>query len=172
MKTALLLGTNHPIQRGEKQKDSFKSYLVKLCFTYKVKAIAEEIDDKDRYVAEDLCDVHNIKYKIIEPTLSERLGLRIENINDVIREVMERYEISEWPDKPSADSLSPEAYKEYDTRTQTIFRKRESEWLRRINKLDIWPVLIICGADHYESFYKLLVASGINVVNKENKWGL
>ena len=102
MKQALLLGTEHPIQKGNKEKDSFKSYLKELCIAHKVKAIAEEIDDQGKYIAENLSSDLNIKYKIIEPTPSERLSLGIKNINDVMLEVMERYEISKWPDKHSA----------------------------------------------------------------------
>ena len=172
MKKVLLLGTEHPIQRGKKKKDIFKFYLKELCITHEVKAIAEEIDDNDRYIAENLSSDLNIKYKIIEPTRGERSDLGIEDRNDVICELMERNKITKWPDKSSADKQSLEIHKECDVRMQIAYRQREFEWLKRINELDTWPVLIICGAEHYEFFDDLLVSSGIVVVKEESKWGL
>jgi len=38
MKSVVLLGTNHSIQRGEIQKNSFKSYIKQLCTKHNIKA--------------------------------------------------------------------------------------------------------------------------------------
>jgi hypothetical protein len=48
-------------------------------------------------------------------------------------------------------------------RTQQTYRQREAEWFRRITDKNIWPVLVICGAEHYAPFIDLLKHSGIDV---------
>jgi len=45
MKVVVVLGTNHAIQRGEKRKDDFNSFLNSLCVKHNIKVIAEEIND-------------------------------------------------------------------------------------------------------------------------------
>lgn len=166
MKKVILIGTSHTIQRGDGQKNSFYSYVEQLCRTHKVKAIAEEIDI-EQSVAKNVSSSLGIRHKIIEPTPNELEGLGIEQVHKIEYQLMSLYDIDEWPENPEA-----EVNRELASRIQDTYRKRELEWLKRINELDIWPVLIICGASHYEPFYKLLVSSGIDVVKEESKWGL
>ena len=40
---------------------------------------------------------------------------------------------------------------------------RERFWLQKLLKLDVWPVLFICGANHTKTFPKLLRANKITV---------
>lgn len=171
MNRAILLGTSHTIQRGDDQKDSFNFYLKKLCRIHEVKAIAEEIDNKHKSVAADMANVLKITHKIIEPTPDELEELGIEEVHFMEYQLMSLHEIDDWPAEPST-GLPADVYKEWTDRIQYTYRLRESEWLRRINKLNTWPVLIICGADHYQPFYELLVEAGIDVVKEEDKWGL
>lgn len=49
-------------------------------------------------------------------------------------------------------------------------RLREGEWLRRINDLNIWPLLFICGANHLRSFRRGAEAEGIAVNVLESEW--
>ena len=165
MKKAILLGTSHPIQRGKLKKDSFYSHLHELCKTYNIKAIAEEIDDECTYIAEDVSTRLNIKYQIIEPNEEERIELGIED-----RAIID-YEF-EFKYKVDIDKLPPKVHEEHDKRTQDVYRKRESEWLKRVLKLDTWPVLIICGADHYQPFFELLSKEGIETVKESSKWDI
>jgi len=172
MKKAVLLGTSHPIQRGENQKDDFRLHIEELCNTHGINAVAEEIDNKCISVAADITVDFGIAHKIIEPTPEERKELGIEEVHRIIYELINRHNIDKWPDEPSVANLPDNVYEEYTERTQTTYRQRESEWLRRINVLDAWPVLIICGADHYQPFYELLSEEGIDVVKESCEWGI
>ena len=167
MKKAVLLGTSHPIQSGNDQKASFQPYIEQLCDIHNVNAIAEEIDDQYRSIAAVVSDKLNIMYKIIEPTSAEREKLGIEKEHQILYQLTQLNEIENWPDE-----ASPDVYEEYTDRVQITHRKRESEWLKRIDELNTWPVLIICGADHYQHFYHLLSSSGIDVIKAKDKWGL
>ena len=172
MKKAVLLGTSHTIQRGNNQKGSFESYIGQLCDIHNINAIAEEIDDQCRSIAAGVSDRLNIMYKIIEPTLVESEKLGIEKEHHIRSGLMNINEIVNWPDEVSANNLPSDVYEEYTDRIQATYRKRESEWLKRINELNSWPVLIICGADHYQPFYQLLISSSIDVIKVNGEWGL
>ncbi|MCH8080302.1 MAG: hypothetical protein IIA06_11105 [Proteobacteria bacterium] len=39
-------------------------------------------------------------------------------------------------------------------------RKRELVWLKAINNVNKWPVLLVCGADHVNSFSSLAKEEG------------
>lgn len=139
---------------------------MELCSTYDIKAIAEEIDNTCVSIAKNISDEISITYKIIEPTPTEIQELDIEESHRIIWELLNRFDLENWEDRPV------EATAEYNTRIENTYRQREAEWLKRINTLNIWTVLIICGADHYEPFYELLVSSGIEVIKEEDRWGL
>jgi acetylornithine deacetylase/succinyl-diaminopimelate desuccinylase-like protein len=47
---------------------------------------------------------------------------------------------------------------------------REQFWLRKIRELDVWPLLLICGANHFTSFAALLSAGHIDVVEVHPDW--
>lgn len=171
MKKAVLLGTSHPIQRGVSKKDSFQKYIEQLCSTHCINAVAEEIDIKST-VASGVSDKIDITHIIIEPTPEESKKLGIEEVHRIVYELMNKYEIENWPIEPSTYNLPLLVYEEYTSRIQATYRQRESEWLRRIEELNTWPILIICGANHFQPFFKLLSSSGIDVTKEENKWGL
>lgn len=172
MKKAVLLGTSHTIQRGDDQKDSFQSHIEHLCKTHKVEAIAEEIDDKTISIANTTANEFDITHKIIEPNEEETKSLNIELEHEIFYQLMTKYEIDPYPKRPYDKNMAPDVYEEYKTRLEKTYREREAEWLKRINELDTWPVLIICGAYHYQPFYDLLVSKGIHVIKEESKWGV
>jgi hypothetical protein len=161
MKKAVLLGTGHNIQRGDDRKDCFQAHIRHLCMGYKVKAIAEEIDDRTTSIAQQIACELDIAYKIIEPNEKETESLGIELWHKIFFQIMNKYEIEPYSKEPYDQNMPPLAYKEYSTRMEKTYRDREAEWLRRIEMLDTWPVLIICGASHYQPFCKLLVSRGI-----------
>lgn len=164
MKKVILLGTSHDIQRGNEQNDSFSSYIEHLCKTNDIKAIAEEIDDGS--IAEVLSKKFNILYEIIEPTLDEREKLGIEDRTNIDYEFRHKYKVKNYSDELGLHNLSAEGNEAYVERIQNVYRQRESEWLRRICKLDTWPVLVICGSMHVDPFFTLLSKEGIDVVKK------
>lgn len=163
MKKAILLGTDHPTQLGNYQKESFHSYIEQLCKTNDIKAIAEEIDRQS--IAADVSAKLNIKYKIIEPTLEEREELGIEDRTDI------DYEF-EFKHKVSTHDLPPKEYEAYHKRIQNVYRERESEWFKRICEIDTWPVLVICGSNHCQPFFDLLSKKGIDTVKEPNEWAI
>lgn len=172
MKEAVLLGTCHTIQRGNDQKDCFKAYIEYLCETHKIEAIAEEIDDKNISIANKIANEFNITHRIIEPTEEENKSLKIELEHEIFFQLMNLHGIDSFPEKPYYKNMPPEVYKEYNTRLENTYREREAEWLKRIEELDTWPVLIICGTIHYQPFYELLVSKGISVTKEGIKWGI
>lgn len=157
MKKALLIGTSHPIQRNN---SAFGSYIEELCYEHNICAIAEEIDNGCESVAAGGAKNLDIAYKIIEPTPVEAIALGIEQVHRIDCEFMTRYELK---DSPSIENLSVEAHKEYITRKLTTYRQREDEWIKRIENLNIWPVLIICGKDHLKAFSELLISAGVDL---------
>jgi thymidylate synthase len=166
MKNVVLLGTNHSIQRGKIQKNSFKSYIKHLCTEHNIKAIAEEIDNKDTYIAQTISKELKIKYKIIEPTLDEKQVLEIKEEDNIIYELINMYNIKNWDEQYKNNDLPPKALEEYGKRLEKTYRQREDEWLKRIDKLDTWPLLVICGDAHSQPFCKLLNSSNIDVIKK------
>ena len=130
------------------------------------------MDDECISIAANVSVKLNIKYKIIEPTLEEREGLGIEDRMDIDLEFMRKYKVENYSDELSTDNLPTKAYEAYNERTQNVYRQRESEWLKRIHKLDTWPVLIICGANHCQPFLELLSKEGIDTVKESSKWAI
>ena len=50
---------------------------------------------------------------------------------------------------------------EIATRVSEGYVKRERYWLEQLRRLNVWPVLLICGANHVASFCKLLKQQSI-----------
>jgi len=48
--------------------------------------------------------------------------------------------------------------------------REQHEWLRRIQELDTWNLLFICGANHFASFANLLQRAGIAVIEACQDW--
>jgi len=160
MKKAVLIGTSHSIQRNDR---AFGSYIEELCNEHNICAIAEEIDNKSKSIAAILSDKLGIKYAIVEPTPDERRNLHIERENDIVYELTMKYSTENLSTEPSSQNWPSEPYDDYANRVQTTYRQREGEWIKRIENLNIWPVLIICGKDHLEDFSKLFISSGIDL---------
>jgi len=170
MKKVVLLGTSHPIQRGDEQKETFTSYVKELSNTHNINAIAEEIDDKYISIAQNIAKQLNIRYIIIEPTQLEIKELNIEEVHRIVYELTNRFNIENWDNEYKKNTLPDKVLTEYNNRIQDTYRQREAEWLKRINNLNVWSTLVICGSSHYEPFYELLMSSGIDVIKVKNKW--
>ncbi len=171
MKVAVVVGTTHDIQRGENLKDDFKPYLIDLCKKYDIETIAEEIrDDANFVVAEDVCQDLGIYHKIIDPNPTEYDDLGVKEYHIIEREVMSRHYLDF---KPSKDNGTPsDALSEFESRIRDEHcRPREAEWLKRIQEHDNWPILVICGSKHFESFCSLLSDNDIGVTTCESNWG-
>ena len=172
MKQAILIGTSHNIQRGELHTNEFKIYLEELCGKHNISAIAEEIDNRCVSIASKIASERDMHYKIIEPTPEEAKQLGIEQVHLIEYEFMNRYDIPNWSNEPSITTLGQKIYELFDNRVQTTYRQWESEWLKRINNLNCWPVLIICGATHFEPFANLLIENDIDTQKECSGWGV
>ena len=165
------MGTAHSFQRGDRRKEDFQSFLTDLCSRENINSIAEEINgDAKVIVARHVGVELNVCHLLIDPHPSEYQNLGVKCYHKIVYEVMCTYDLDA---APSDENNTP-------SEASTTFRSRialehnhprECEWLKRIQNSDIWPVLIICGADHFESFSTLLLDNGINVKKSYSNWG-
>lgn len=155
-RTVILVGTNHEYQwcdpkHSAEQIDTFRSFLVQLCRTHGVCAIAEEMslealanngrkESVPAEVARELCLAHQYS----DPDLAEQSRLGIAN-EGVIELRKHREKLSQV---------------ETDQLIAAEYRKREGIWLSRIQSLDRWPLLFVCGSLHVTPFCAQLKASG------------
>lgn len=170
MKSVVLIGTNHEIQRGTKLKKYFEEYILCLVKKHDINGVAEEInEDAEFIVAKKVCENLSIIHKIIEPHPSEYDELGIEHIHKIDYYFSNLDLVSLPPNKTNSSSQVSE---EYEYRVQETYRRRENEWLKRILNLNVWPVLIICGSSHFKPFSELLLQNDIKITFGEPSWGL
>lgn len=175
MKKVILLGTSHSIQRGDNSPESFRNLIEAEFGKSKFLGIAEEIDNGNTYIAERFCNEKGLKYLRLEPDQQERIALGIPSANNIVFEVIEEFDekhptIRIWPSDPSPETLPSEVWEAYNQRIETSYRTREAEWLKRLMTFDVWPVLCICGANHFIPFTKLMLGAGIIVRELHSDW--
>lgn len=170
VRKAYIVGTNHEFRRGEQRKREFSSFLQKVCIQFDIQLIAEEInDDAKLIIARDIAINQGIEHLIIElrPSQYEKHGIK--PIQEIEYEVMQVFELDSLADPMG---ISDTAGRELD---QRIFEQhnspREKVWLSRIETANLWPVLIICGANHTASFSNLLSHNDILTKVIEQYWG-
>ncbi|MEI8631566.1 hypothetical protein P4S72_04480 [Vibrio sp. PP-XX7] len=145
MKYVILIGTSHSTQRNL-ERTEFSDYVESIANQYGVKAIAEEIDESPS-VVQRLSKYLNVKYINIEPSMNEREELGINRFPGLI-------DLAVYQEFGNVESKG--AHNEIERRMQSDCRKRENEWLRRIDNLGVFPILVVCGANHVEPFSLLL----------------
>jgi hypothetical protein len=156
-----LIGTNHELQHDaparrarpeivNPARDRFRSYLMEMASWTKVAAIAEEFAEEvlSHLRANSICCMvahqMNIAHKFCEPTTSERLKLGIPAFGT---------EGLPEDEKLKSDQI------------------RRAFWLDKLMHFDHRPALFVCGADHVDSFAKMLRDSGIGVAILCDYWG-
>ncbi|MDD2801905.1 MAG: hypothetical protein PHE96_10635 [Methylococcales bacterium] len=157
MSNIVIVGTSHTIQR-DLSHSNFRAYIDGLILEFVIKAIAEEIDAKS--IPSQLANKHNLRYVNIEPSPQERATLGIPSLNQIEYSIFLEFD----------DSHSEDAQIECEKRKQEAYRTREKEWLNRLSLIKDDPILVVCGADHVESFSKLLVQSGYLVTKDSALW--
>lgn len=170
MNKVVVLGTNHNIQQGKVNKDSFHSYIKELCVSEDIKVIAEEINDNATVaVAKNVCDELSIDHIIIDPNPLDYDSLGVTPYHKIEYQVMTKYDL-EIP--PSFENPTPdEASLEFNKRIANEHNHpREMEWWRRIESNNCWPVLVICGSAHFCSFCNLLSENGVEVIRNSKNW--
>ncbi len=160
MRTAFLIGTNHLYQRplplphdqGHKQ---LREIIAATCQRKGVKAIAEEmcIDglkpyDVDESVCKQVADDLHLAHRYCNPSIQEHKERGI-----IINEEKFRFD----------GVVANKPQQQIEVEIRASHEIRECYWLKQLIKLDTWPVLFVCGADHTEPFRALLQANGIVV---------
>ncbi|HHC6615580.1 TPA: hypothetical protein ACN311_004899 [Vibrio parahaemolyticus] len=157
MSDVVIVGTSHTIQR-DMSHSGFKSYIEDLISQFGIKVIAEEIDVDS--IPSQLAEKHNLQYINIEPNPAERAALGIPSLNLIEHSIFREFD----------DFDSEEAQAECERRKQEAYRSREQEWLKRVESIQANPILVICGANHFEPFSELLEQSGISVTKHCSLW--
>jgi hypothetical protein len=164
----ILVGTDHTFQTPPNNahlpaNEAFRLAIRHICLQHKVKAIAEEMNQMaleerrtTQSVPQQLSAELNLHHLFAEPNRDERrlLGINPEEINKIKAQGWK----NGWTQK-QIDAVDNESD-----------RIREREWLRRIQNLNTWPLLFICGADHFTSFAILLRKAGMTVLEAFQDW--
>jgi len=169
MRTVVLVGTDHKFQKpidGPHRAgiENFRKTIRELFVQHELRAIAEEMNPAalqdaniQESVAQQLCiELGRVPHNFSDPARGkERCDLGIKGSNEIILEGQNL----EWTNEQINAAICKSN------------RIREREWLRRIQEFDKWPVLFICGADHFSHFAKLLRETGISVIEAYQDWG-
>ncbi len=174
-----LVGTSHAYQGGISRENAccndlieFSIFLYKICCVYEIKAICEEmhpenLDDKHKgisipmLVASLLDDV--VKHKYCDPSSEQQKIMGIEKCGYFSR-------IPKLPEISRPKDLKNITQAEADKLERQENLKREPFWLCKIQDLDTWPIIFICGSDHVPTFSNLLRTATFTVIAVNKKW--
>ena len=147
----IVVGTNHTTQIADPE---LRTYLESLCREFKVRAVAEEMNEealaeKDcaASVPMQVASALQVPHRFCDPNRAERAKLAIHQENEI--------KVHAWL------SNTPLSKSEIAARVTESYAKREQYWLKQLHALNLWPVLFICGADHVTSFCHLLKQDGL-----------
>lgn len=169
MNEVILIGTSHSIQEGKINKEEFENYLERLCEEYNIKSIAEETRDDYQTIGKTIATQLSIPHIIIEPKKEEYDSLGIEHLHKILYELCNR---AEKDLNCNVEDLPNNLKEEHHERFQKHMRDREKIWLQKIKDHNKYPLLITCGADHFECFSNLLQQDNISVNSESSKWGI
>ncbi len=140
---------------------SFHSYIHTLCDLYKIRTIAEEMSldvMKEKGFSssgvQQLCTENGLYHQYSDPSREDRKKLNILQEADISAKGF----INDWTPK------------QVDSEILVSYQIRENIWLSRINEFDVWPLLFICGANHFDSFSNLLSENRFEVVKADQDW--
>lgn len=175
MKNVILLGTFHSIQRGKNSPEQFRALIEDEYLRSRFAGIAEEIENDSIYIAEEFCRQNRLKYLCMEPNQQERREMGIPSANEIVFEIIDEFNeqypgICMWPSNPGPESLPSEVWRKYAERTESSYRAREAVWLERLIAFDVWPVLCICGANHFTPFSQIMLTEGLQVTKLHMGW--
>ena len=171
MRTLVLVGTAHKFQRPVNGPyiegiALFRDMIHDLCRQHEIAAIGEEMswyalqeENVTASVAQRVCALLGLRHQLSDPSPEERFKLGIRQDNDIRAEHL----CDGWTqEQVEADVLARGRV--------SSDRIREQFWLQKIQKFDVWPLLFICGTNHFTSFAKLLSSAGIDVVEVHPDW--
>lgn len=141
--------------------NEFRAFLIKICNTHLVRAIAEELHEDtlaDWHITSSLChelaNVTGLSHRYCDLNGAQRKAAGVRGVNDTKFEGI----INNW---------SPEKTQQEIRVSQAI---RERHWMKELLDFNNWPVLFICGADHVEPFQQLLQESGLSAEVAASDW--
>ena len=166
MRTLILLGTDHKLQCGacgDVAAERFNHLLTTICKNHGVLAIGEEMDSfglqkycKKETIGTQVCRCLQIQSAYCDASWEDRVELK-----------------KSFPAfEPIGETLSAQQLAECEREFENKYMPpaRERFWLAKILQLDIWPLLFICGSDHFYTFGALLRENGIQVINGPADW--
>ena len=171
MRTVVLVGTAHKFQiaaTGDlaSAAGEFRKFLRDLCNEHKVRAVAEEMSlhalrekGATESVAQRLCAELGLLHQFSDPCPQERCALGIRQDNDIRAEHL----CDGWTQEQiEADVLA--------RGSAMSDRIRERFWWQKLQEFNVWPLVFVCGADHFAPFATLLREAGVNVVEPDRDW--
>ena len=169
--TVRIIGTSHIYQVGgencpNEDAKEFREYILSICKGGNIRGIAEEmslqaLEEKNvtDSVAQQVCDSLDLRHQFSDPSREERKILGICQDNDIVAEHL----FDGW----TKEQIDADVRERGSVPSDRI---REKFWLRKIKELDVWPLLFICGENHFTPFAALLKAGCINVVETHPNW--
>ena len=154
-----ILGTSHRLQCGSAEWTqanifAFVTELRRLCETYKIQRIAEEMtaDGLTQHkvtetIGERVAKDIGIPHQPVDLSQEERIGVSIDD-SVVIATVRRRGIFDSGPFREAFDDLADGI--------------RERVWVARVLSREEWPILFICGSDHAVSVRRLCRSLGMN----------
>lgn len=172
MKTVVLVGTAHKYQRPGNGPHAdgiaqFRVMIQELCLQHDLAAIAEEMSlqalqeyDVTESVAQQVCALlGGLRHQLSDPPHAERFKLGIRQDNDI--------RVEHLSDGWTEEQIEADVLARGSVPSDRI---REQFWLQKIQELNAWPLLFICGANHFTTFAALLRANQIDVVEVHPDW--
>jgi hypothetical protein len=179
-----VIGTSHVFQARTSRttmatQESFKALVQDASTEHRVRLIAEEWSDEGLRidgVAQTICDEVsaeklNSKSCYVDPNNDERRELGIEDVGHIERQILHSA-IMQAPRGARREDISKQTARRTaaDPRVRASHEKRETEWIRRLKMQDVFPVLLVCGADHVHSFTDLAKRNGLTVTLLHADW--
>lgn len=176
-KQIFLVGTSHAYQFGDgvvfgettctpEAAAQFRQCLTNIYNINRIRAFAEEMS-VDALAEQKLtaslpklvADEFLVCHRYCDPTRLEKVQWGIRQDNDIRLEHMN----DGWTQEQiEADVLA--------RGSAPSDRIRERFWLQSILELDMWPLLFICGTNHFTSFAALLKVNGLDIVETHRDW--
>lgn len=165
----VLFGTSHSLQCGtdaytSAQIDVFRGRLREVCEGYKIALIAEEMSSdglahygKDTTVAARLAEEMRLQYRFVDLDRAERQNLHIDD-GSLAAAAM------------SLGSGTNAKYLRDKLSSRLSDAVRECCWLARILAFNVWPTLLVCGANHVGSMGCLIGGVGQEPVVAEHDY--
>jgi hypothetical protein len=165
-----LIGVDHLVQYNgpvpEEIRDEFRSYIVELCRTHGIHAVAEEFSEEalrdvyhaTRETAHEAAEILHIEHRYCDPEEKELAEMGIPCYFDVMQNVKNRYSIAGT--FILDDALREKVKRETADRIRMYWALREEYWYKRIHDIIDLPILFICGHEHVFRFQSLLIGKG------------